>query len=320
MNKQRLNNLKLGIFVVAGTAVLVTTLYLLGSKRNLFGSTIEINAIFKNVNGLLPGNNVRYGGINIGTVEKILIKNDSTIFVRMVVNKDAGTYINKNAIVSIGTDGLMGNKLLNINASAATSVPLEEGDTLISRVPIETDDMMRTLNTTNDNLAIITTDLKNLTQKINRPNGIISILSDSGITNSVRQSILEFQRSAINVNAISAQVAEMVRDVEAGKGVLGTLTNDTSSTAAVKRILVDIRHASDSLVAITKEFGKFSNNLNDANGLVYTLSKDTAMTAEFKSTMKNINQSSSNLNENLKAMRSNFLFRKYFRKQEKNQK
>ena len=68
---------------------------------------------------------------------------------------------------------------------------------------------------------------------------------------------------------------------------------------------------------ITQQLEKFSEGLNDKNGMVYALSKDTSMTNDLKNTLDNINQSSYNLNENLKAMRSNALFRKYFKEEEK---
>ena len=88
----------------------------MGSKQNLFGSTFSISANFYNVNGLMQGNNVRYAGIDVGTVESITIINDTSVKVVMVIEKKIQPYIKKNALASIGTDGLMGNKLVNINS------------------------------------------------------------------------------------------------------------------------------------------------------------------------------------------------------------
>lgn len=317
MNNKKMNHVKLGLFVVAGTVILIVTLYLLGSKHNLFGSTFRVSVVFRNVNGLMPGNNVRYGGINIGTVEEINIENDSTIKVVMLVEEDAKKFIGKNAIVSIGTDGLMGNKLLNINSSAVPSQRIQEGDILIARLPIETDDMMHTLNVTNDNLAVITTDLRSLTQKINKPDGLGNLLSNPDISGSVRTTIKEFQTTAENTRKISMEVAQMVHGVSSGKGVLGQLISDTATAGQVKVIMSHIAEAADTLVQITQQLEKFSEGLNDKNGMVYALSKDTSMTNDLKNTLDNINQSSYNLNENLKAMRSNALFRKYFKEEEK---
>ncbi len=68
MNNAASRNIRLGIFVIAGLAFLITVLYMVGEKRSLFGSTIKISAQFYNVNGLMAGNNVRFSGVNVGTV------------------------------------------------------------------------------------------------------------------------------------------------------------------------------------------------------------------------------------------------------------
>ena len=97
----------------------------------------------------------------------------------------------------------------------------------------------------------------------------------------------------------------MVHGVSSGKGVLGQLISDTATAGQVKVIMSHIAEAADTLVQITQQLEKFSEGLNDKNGMVYALSKDTSMTNDLKNTLDNINQSSYNLNENLKAMRSN---------------
>ena len=112
----------------------------------------------------------------------------------------------------------------------------------------------------------------------------------------------------------------MIHDVSKGKGVLGQLIGDTSAASQVKSIINHLAQATDTLVEITRQLQQFSSGLNDKNGMIHTLSKDSVMTVELKNTMENINQSSYNLNENLKAMRSNFLFRKYFTEEEKKKK
>ncbi|MFM7902274.1 MAG: MlaD family protein [Bacteroidota bacterium] len=139
MNKTTPSNIRLGLFVTIGTLVLVVALYLIGSNQSMFGSTIRISAQFYNVNGLMQGNNVRYAGIDIGTVDKIKIENDSSVTVYMLIEKKHSQYIKKNALAAIGTDGLMGNKLVNINPGRGSSEPVVDGDMIASLKPVETD-------------------------------------------------------------------------------------------------------------------------------------------------------------------------------------
>ena len=103
-------NIRLGIFVIAGLLLLITGLYFIGNNRNMFGKTIKIYATFSQVNGLQPGNNVRFAGIDVGTVDEISILNDTTVMVRMTVDAELKNVIRKNSIATVGTDGLMGTR------------------------------------------------------------------------------------------------------------------------------------------------------------------------------------------------------------------
>jgi phospholipid/cholesterol/gamma-HCH transport system substrate-binding protein len=117
MKKKGIENIKVGTLVIAGLLFLIFTLYMIGKNRNLLGKTFVITAVVHNVNGLMPGNNVRFKGIDVGTVKSIEITNDTLINVIMIIDDKMQPFIKKNAIASIGTDGLMGNKLVNINSN-----------------------------------------------------------------------------------------------------------------------------------------------------------------------------------------------------------
>ena len=66
MSKKDSQKLRLGVFIILGTFLLMSAIYLIGDNKNIFSKTFTINTIFNNVNGLQEGNNVRYSGINIG--------------------------------------------------------------------------------------------------------------------------------------------------------------------------------------------------------------------------------------------------------------
>ena len=117
MRTHTVNNLKLGAFVIAGLLFLIVMLYMVGRDQSLFGATFVIKARFENVQGLVYGNNVRFGGIQVGTVKKIDILADTVIEVVMIVDQKMKQFIHSNAIASIGTDGLMGNKVISISPS-----------------------------------------------------------------------------------------------------------------------------------------------------------------------------------------------------------
>lgn len=133
MTKRPINNLKLGIFVLAGLLLLIFSLYMIGRDNNLFGKNYILAARFENVQGLTAGNNVRYAGIQVGTVKKIRILNDTLVEVTMLIDVKMEKYIHKGDIVSMSTDGLMGNRILNITASKDGSPLAKDGDLLVTK-------------------------------------------------------------------------------------------------------------------------------------------------------------------------------------------
>lgn len=317
MKKNTPNNIRLGLFISIGTVVLVFALYMIGSKRNIFSNTIKISSQFYNVNGLTPGNNVRYAGIDIGTVDKVGIENDSSVTVYMSIERKNSIYIKKNSIVSVGTDGLMGNKLVNINPGNGTSQVIEDNDVLVSLRPVENDEMLRTLNTTNENLAIVTGDLRRFTSKLRTDKGVLKLLEDSVSTENIREALIAIRDAAVNANNITINLNKLASGLNNGEGLAGVLLKDTTSANQLKATISNLQQVSDSLNIITAGLGEFANNINNPNGLIYAVTSDTLLSGNVKSGVQNLKVSTELLNENLKAMRRNFLFKKYFKEQEK---
>lgn len=320
MKKDTPNNIRLGIFITIGTVVLVVALYLIGSKRNLFSNTIKIHAQFYNVNGLTEGNNVRYAGIDIGTVDNVRIENDSSVTVYMIIEKNNSKYIRKNSIVAVGTDGLMGNKLVNINPGAGASPAVEDGDMLQSLKPVENDEMVRTLNQTNENLAAITGDLRKFTGRLGKNKGILKLIEDSVAADNIRLALASIRLAAENANQVTIQLNRLSAGLNKGEGLAGVLLKDTTSANQLRATIANLEQVSDSLNTVAEGLSQFATNVNNPDGLVHTITNDTALSSEVRSGIKNLEEGTILLNENLKAMRSNWLFRKYFKEEKKSDK
>ncbi len=320
MNKNKSGNIRLGLFVAIGTVVLVVALYLIGSNQSMFSSTISISAQFYNVNGLVQGNNVRYAGIDIGTVDKVKIENDSSVTVYMVIEKKHSQFIKKNSTAAVGTDGLMGNKLVNINPGSGQSEPVMDGDMIASLKPIETDEMIRTLNATNENLEAITGDLRSFTSRINTDKGLLSLIEDSVAVDNFRMALQSIREASENANRITIQINNLTQSINRGEGLAGTLIKDNKTSEGLKNTVANLEQISDSLDQVVAGLNRFASGVNNPQGLVYAVSNDSAMAGEIKDGVHNLKQSTELLNENLKAMRKSFLFRKYFKQQEKKSK
>lgn len=176
MQKQSINKIKLGIFVTFGIVLFLNGIYYIGETKKMFSTTYRLTALFKNVDGLQVGNNIRFAGINVGTVENIEIISDSTVKVDMILDIKTQQFIKKDAKAIIGSDGLMGNKIMNVSPGTAKYAMVENNDLIGTKIPISLDDMLLKLKNTTDNAAIITGDLAAIIGNIRSGKGTIGKL------------------------------------------------------------------------------------------------------------------------------------------------
>lgn len=311
-------NVQLGLFVMIGLAFLIAALYLIGSNRNLFNQTFEVTATFYNVNGLTKGNNVRFSGIDVGTIKRVEITSDTSVRVTMIIENDVRQFIKKNSRASVGTDGLMGNKLVNIsNISAAGSEVIEEGDMLLTIKPVETDEMLRTLDLTNDNLYQISNNLKKITQKVNNSNSLWSLLMDTTLAQNVKQSISSIQTTAKNTEAFTRDLNYLARDLKTGKGIAGSLLYDTVSSATLKTGIQQLQEASQKMFQVTKDIKILTEKIKNGEGAAGLLMSDSAFATDLERSVRNIQSGTDRFDQNMEALKHNFLFRGYFKKQQK---
>jgi phospholipid/cholesterol/gamma-HCH transport system substrate-binding protein len=312
--------IKLGLFVLTGTTLLIISLYLIGTKKNLFHKTISVYVRFNNVNGLITGNNVRFAGITIGTVKQITIESDTSVIVQMVIKEDARRYIRKNSLAEIGSDGLMGNKLINISTPAGITGFVEERDTILSRSSVETDQMMRTLNTTNENVLEITNDLKKITRKIYESSPLWNMLADSMAAENIRRTLQNIESASTVAGRLTSEAEFLLSEIQSGRGMAGKVLADDSTARNFELTVENLKAATDTAKLALHHLHEFMEDLNITPGPLGVLARDTVMAGDMKVAFANLGTSTQLLNENLEAMRSNFLFKRYFKRKSKENK
>jgi phospholipid/cholesterol/gamma-HCH transport system substrate-binding protein len=318
--KRTLNNVKLGSFVLAGVLFLVFSLYMIGRNRSLFGDTFAISARFRNVNGLVAGNNVRFSGIDVGTVKSVAVENDTSIFVTMVVSRKMQPYIKTNALAAIGTDGLVGNKLVNISAGRGAALPVEEGQVISSVIPVETDEMLRTLQTTNGNIAVITENLKEVAVRLNGSSTLWNILADTTMAKNLKSAASHLNNAGANTEIVTGDARKLVGALANGNGLVKSVFTDTVLRNALTESVRDLQRTGKALTATSSRLSEITEAVQDSKGSIGVLLSDTITSLKLKQAIANIEQGSGRFNENMEALKGNFLLRKYFRKQKRQQK
>lgn len=323
MANQGENNIKLGVFVLTGVLVLILSFYLIGKNHSLFGSDFRIRARFSNLNGLAEGNNVLFSGIQAGTVKNISMINDTTIEVTLLIDNQVKSFIHRNAVAAIGTEGLMGNKIVNILPSKTPAPQIVEGDLLAAQKMANTDEMLQTLSKTNDNIAVISEALKGTIFKINSST-LMDLLNDKNLGTSLRSSLQELNKSAGNATQITSGLKELVTGIKKGKGAVGVLLTDTAFSGNLQTAMLKIRKASDNADQLTLQLNSLvktmDQRLNHGNGSLQVLLRDSTFAGDLKKTMDNLQKGTDGFNQNMEALKHNFLFRGYFKSVEKKQK
>ena len=244
MSKDTGSNWKLGMFVIIGLILFVITIYFVGKQQNLFGNTFNLKSKFKTVSGLKVGNNVRFSGINVGTVSEIEIVNDSTVLVVLLMEEDVQKYIKKDAMASIGSDGLMGDKVMTISPGMTSNETVKDNDLIKSKSAVEMEDLMKSVKTSVDNAGLITTELATFTYNMNNGDGTLSkLLSDKEFANSLK-------RTLTNLESTTKEFSGFTKNMNNGKGILSKVVSDERLGMKLDSTVANLQTGSKGLTEI----------------------------------------------------------------------
>lgn len=200
--------IKIGGFIVVGLVILFLGIFLIGNQKSMFSSTFNVYGIFKNVNGLQVGNNVRFAGINVGVVDGIDIITDTAVKVTLTLNTDVKKFIKKDAKLSIGSDGLMGDKLVVIGPGTSNET-VGENQNLAAVNPLDMDKVINKLTKIADNAATITEGLGGIVNKVNNGQGSLGrLLNSDKMAKNLESTVSQAKTTMASVHKTSATLNE----------------------------------------------------------------------------------------------------------------
>jgi len=250
--------LKIGLFTIAGILLLVIGIFFIGSKKNMFSDTFMIYGTFNNVGGLNVGNNIRFAGINVGTIEDISIVSDTMIRVDMRMKSEVKPFLKEDAMATISSDGLMGDKLITIRSGSSTQLKLlTNGSRILTANPIDFEKVIGTFTQVANNANIITGELAGMAVQIRKGNGTISKLL---YTDDLSRSL---QGTASNAEKITGSLAGIAAQIRSGKGTMGSLLYTDSLSNKLEKTATS---ATASLLTIREAADGFSENMKALQG------------------------------------------------------
>jgi len=193
--------LRLGLFIAGGLALFVIAIFIIGKQKNLFNPVFKLTTTFYNVSGLQVGSNIRFSGIDVGTVDNIAIINDTSVKVDMLIRKEVQQFIKTDCEATIGSSGIIGDKVLIITQGSIDAIGVKNGQYILSQEPVEMDAIMASLKITADNVAIITDQLAEMMISINSGKGTLGrLLRDTVIAENLNMTILNLKKSSKGLN------------------------------------------------------------------------------------------------------------------------
>jgi len=265
MKKKVSHKVRLGIFISLGILIFILAIYFIGEKQQLFRSTFRLSGVFKDVAGLQVGNNVRLSGINVGTIDNISIISDTSVRVIILVDENTRKFIKKDAVASIGSEGLMGNKVLIISPGTGGKKIIENDDAIATSQPTDIDEIMKSLKTTIDNTAYITGDLAKISTNIESGKGTIGrLMMDKEWRQDIELTINNLKDGSVGFKTFMDKTSEL------------------------DSILIRLNKTIDNTSSITNDLSKITNNIQSGEGMIGKLLMDQSMGQNLDSTLINL--------------------------------
>ena len=318
------HNLLVGIFITAAVALFGAGLFLIGNQHKAFSHHAIFYTNFQNVGGLTKGAKVRVDGMDAGEVESIQIPSSPAKKFRLEMNLDDRLHglIREDSLVTVETEGIVGEKFLLINDGSEHASEAPAGSTLQSKEPFE---MSKLLEQAQGIMKQTGTTISEVQGTMNDVRGHLDATLDTA-TSTIK-----------NVNGV-------VQDVRSGKGSVGMLLEDRATAADVRQSVANIRQTTEKLngssaridsilteVQSRQLVGKMDDTLTSAESATHNLDQtsqqiNTTLKSAFaenqygedagtnlQQSLTNINQATGNLADDTEALKHDLFFRGFFK-------
>jgi phospholipid/cholesterol/gamma-HCH transport system substrate-binding protein len=315
----------IGIFVFTALLLFTVGLFLIGNQHNAFSHHMDLYTEITDINGIVPGSQVRLSGFDAGQVTAIELPAQPAgrFRIRFQIDRKLGALIRDNSLVTVETDGIVGAKFLQIHEGSNGSQQAQIGATLPSSEPFEIsamekkiavimdnanstmgdlrgrlDSTIDSIHTTVDNADGMVTNASGIVTGVRQGKGTVGmLLTDPQSEMQVRQAIASAQQTAANLSQASLQVDQVVTDLQKrnlGQRAEDTLNNTRDATQQIDLTSHQINTTLDQALGPDRAGANAATNLRE--------------------TLSNVNRSTANLADDTEAIKHEFFFRGFFKK------
>jgi phospholipid/cholesterol/gamma-HCH transport system substrate-binding protein len=280
--RERGRRLRVGLFVLVALVAFLGMIYALGARTRLFEPRYTIHAEFTEVGGLAEGATVRLAGVQIGRVSDVRLPDQPGSKVRVDLNiaRRYSNRIRRDSIARIETQGLLGDKIVEISVGTAGAPPLPAGETIATREHSELSEIISGGAETVKNVAAVAETLRRTADNFDRAKIVDDLAAASASARKATEQlarigaevekgrgwahalIYEEPQALRQLNQLLTTTQSVLDRVERGEGVIGVLASQRSTEAARK------------FVQAMERIGQMSERAGDNEGLLPALLYD----------------------------------------------
>lgn len=315
MNPSNRRTVYVGLFVAIAMTIFGGAILAVGNLHDTFTRKITVHAVFGEVGGLETGDNVWSSGMRVGVVSALAFVDAGKVKATLQVNEAVAPFIPADSVAKVGADGLIGNPIVVLAGGTPGGPTLQDGDELSVETAVSTSDIMATLQKNNENLVVITEDIKTITGKITAGEGTLGkLLTRDDLYTQVQGALTDIEAASANAKRLTASLATFSADLNEPGQLPHDLVHDAELLPSVKAAVGDLQAVVARASALVDGL---ATDLQDEDAPVGSLLGDREMGGDLKTTLANLKAATETLNEDLIAIQSNFLFRPYFKKKER---
>lgn len=311
-------SLIVGLFTLIGLIILVVGILVLGSQQNKFSKNLVVKTYFSDVKGLKVGNNVWFSGVKVGIIKEIAFESIDKVRVIMAIQEKDSKFIRKDAVATLGSDGLIGNSIISLVGGSEQFPQIENDDVLKSGANGGIEQMLGLLQENGANLTVITQNFAKLSQQMVEGKGTVgALLTDDQIATDLKSSVASLSAVMSDANKSMNNLVSLTQKLNNDQGLIHDLTTDTKVFASLRESAAQLQGVTQTASALMENLSMTASRLNNKDNALGVLTNDPAAATEIKQILKNLNNSTEKLDQNMEALQSNFLFRGFFKKKAK---
>lgn len=339
--KQKLGftQLRVGIFVLFGLAILAFLILNSTGDFNPFEKKLRLKARFAAADGLREGSEVQLAGVRIGKVQSVqLLPPDSPEEAKVEATLSVDSTMNNRPINErIRTDStaqliaisvLSNDKIINISPGTAKGTPVSENHILESSEAISINQLTRTGNDLLQQINRIAVPANEILNRANQGDGTLGrILNDESLYQNLDAAVAETKLTMVrlqttiekinrgegtagqlvnnrelydNLNKTVAQLESISNDIRAGRGTAGKFVTDDALYNETRAAITDLRTTANKFNAIADDIKLITGGMVEGTGSLGKLVQDDKLYENARDTLSRFNATATRL-ENLLA-------------------